>query len=97
MQVIKYLKENNFDEEIKNGSILVDFYADWCGPCKMMGSILEEINDIPILKVNVDEFPDIASHYGIMSIPTILLMQDGEEKTRSIGFKDKTEIEKMYK
>lgn len=95
--MLKYLKENDFEEEIKKDKMLVDFYADWCGPCKMMGSILEEIDDIDILKVNVDEYPDIASTYGVMSIPTIILMQDGEEKTRSIGFKAKEEIEKMYK
>ena len=58
--MIKYLEKDNFDEEVKSGRILVDFYADWCGPCKMMGAVLETMN-INILKVNVDEYPEIRS------------------------------------
>ena len=53
--MIKYLEKNNFNEEIKDGKVLVDFYADWCGPCKMLGEVLLELEDLNILKVNVDE------------------------------------------
>ena len=76
--MIKYLKEDNFHDEIKNGTILVDFFAEWCGPCKMMGRVLEDV-DFNILKVNTDEYPDIAREYGIMSIPTLILFKDGVE------------------
>lgn len=57
--MIKYLEKNNFNEEIKDGKVLVDFYADWCGPCKMLGEVLLELEDLNILKVNVDEHPEI--------------------------------------
>ena len=68
--MIKYLEKENLNEMIGNGITLVDFYADWCGPCKMLGSVLETIedNDIKILKVNVDEYSDLANRFIIMSI-----------------------------
>ena len=95
--MIKYLeKENDFDEIIK-GHVLVDFYADWCGPCKRLMTILEEINEIDILKVNVDMFPDIAKRYGIMSIPTLILFENSSEAKKEIGFKTKDEIIEMIK
>lgn len=95
--MIKYLKDNNYENEIKGKNILVDFYADWCGPCKMMGSQLEEINTIDILKVNVDEYPEIAKTFGIMSIPTLLVYKDGELINKSVGFKSKDEILNLVK
>lgn len=82
--MISYLK-NNFDAEIANRKVLVDFYADWCGPCRMMGEILERINEIDILKVNVDKFPLIAQRYGIMSIPTLMLFENGMMIKSSVG------------
>ena len=89
--MIKYL-ENNFDEEIASGKILVDFYADWCGPCRMMGDVLEEVNEINILKVNVDKFPQIAQRYGVISIPTLLLFNDGKIVKNNVGFMDKDSL-----
>ena len=83
--MIKYLKEENFDEEIKDGLVLVDFYADWCGPCKMMGQVLETMEDINVLKVNTDEFDELSMKYGVMSIPTIILFKDGREVAKNIG------------
>ena len=74
--MIKYLKEENFDNEIKNGKVVVDFYADWCGPCKALGEILEQLTDINILKINVDEHQDLAIQFGVMSIPTIILFEE---------------------
>ena len=90
----KYLKEENFDDEIKNGQVLVDFYADWCGPCKMMGQVLEELDNIKILKVNTDEFENLASRFGVMSIPTIILFKEGKEIAKNIGFMPKEELQK---
>ena len=95
--MIKYLEKDNFNEEIKKGKILVDFYADWCGPCKMMGKVLEKIDKVDILKVNVDDFPEIAREYGVMSIPTLIYMENGEEKNKNIGFITKDQVEEMLK
>ena len=90
--MIKYLeKEEDFNNLIQN-RVLVDFYADWCGPCKRLGTILEEINDIDILKVNVDLFQNISNKYGVMSIPTIIIFDKGNEIKKSIGFKTKNEL-----
>ena len=95
--MIKHLdKEEEFNEIIK-GNILVDFYADWCGPCKMLAPILEELEGIDVLKVNVDDFPDIATKYGVMSIPTLIKFVDGNETKKTIGFKTKEELEEEFK
>ncbi len=95
--MIKYLEKDNFEEEVKGKKILVDFYADWCGPCKMLGEVLEAIDEVDILKINVDQFPDLAIKFGVMSIPTLIYMEDGQEKTKNIGFIPKDEILKMTK
>ena len=95
--MIKYLeKQEDFNEIIK-GEVLVDFYADWCGPCKMMGTILEEIDFVDVLKVNVDDYPEIATKYGVMSIPTLIKFKDGEEVKKTIGYKTKDQLEVEYK
>lgn len=96
-----HLKDEDFNEEIKSGVVLVDFYADWCGPCKMLGPILEEIsnenNNVKIVKINVDSHEDLARQYGIMSIPTILVFKDGKEIHKNIGFVSKDEIDGWLK
>lgn len=94
--MIKYLENDNFDEEIKNGFMIVDFYADWCGPCKMLGEVLENLDE-NILKVNVDVFPSLATKYGVMSIPTMVFMKDGKEIKKEIGFRSKEEIQDILK
>ncbi len=95
--MIKYLeKEEDFNNLIQN-RVLVDFYADWCGPCKRLGAILEEINDIDILKVNVDLFQNISNKYGVMSIPTLIIFDKGNEIKKSIGFKTKEELIEFLK
>lgn len=94
--MVKYL-DSNFDNEIKNKKVLVDFYADWCGPCRMMGEVLENINGIEILKVNVDKFPEIAQRYMVMSIPTLLLMQDGQVIKSNVGFMNEDEVNEFIK
>jgi len=90
MSLIHY--EKDFDSLIKN-KVVVDFYADWCGPCKMMSVVLEElVDDVKIIKVNVDKHEDIARRFGVMSIPTLLLYKDGEIVEKNIGFTDKETI-----
>ena len=91
--MIKYLeKESDFKEIVKEGVTLVDFFAEWCGPCKLMGEVLEEMEDAKILKVNTDEFTDLAMSFGIMSIPTLILFKNGEEVEKRIGLQSKSEI-----
>lgn len=97
---MKYLeKESDFNELIKNEKVLVDFYADWCGPCRMISPIIEEIakedKNLEVIKVNVDNFENIARTYGIMSIPTLMVFKKGKEINKSVGFVNKDEIMKL--
>ena len=86
-------KDDNFDELISGELILVDFYADWCGPCKMLIPILEELGkEYKILKVNVDEFEDLARRYGIMSIPSLYLFRNSEIVDKKIGYQELEEL-----
>ena len=92
------LNENNFEEEVlkSNNKVLVDFYADWCGPCKMMSPIIDEIAEekqgIKVGKVNVDNNQELAIKYDVMSIPTIMLFENGKVSKTFIGVTDKQEI-----
>lgn len=94
---MKHLEENeNLYEIIKEGKWIVDFYATWCGPCKMLLPILEDLKDINIIKVDVDIHPELAKENGIMSVPTLLFTKDGEIIKKEIGFKDEEEITSIY-
>ena len=99
MTDIKNLSLDNFENEISSSNIpvLVDFWAEWCGPCKMLGPILEEISKdlkdkLQILKVNLDENQDLAMKYSIRSIPTLLLFKDGELIDTKVGLLPKSEL-----
>lgn len=100
MGVLKITSEN-FKSEVLGSSqkVLIDFYADWCGPCKMMGPVVEEIaeehSDVKVVKINVDNAEDIAIKYQIMSIPTLVVVKDGQEVNRSIGLISKEKIEEL--
>ena len=93
------LNSGNFEKEVLNSEqpVLIDFYADWCGPCKMMSPIIEEIaNELngkaKVGKINVDQNQDLAMKYGIMSIPTIIIFKEGKETKRFVGVRDKEEL-----
>ena len=96
--MLKKLNTQNFDNEVlnNNGVALVDFYADWCGPCKMVAPIVNEIanerSDITVGKVNVDENNSLAIKYGVVSIPTLIVFKDGKEQTRTVGYRPKEDI-----
>lgn len=97
MSLIHY--ENDFDSLIKDRAI-VDFYATWCGPCKMFGPIFEEVSeesDINFVKLDVDKNDDIARKYGVMTIPTVILFENGEELKKHIGLMNKEELEEFIK
>jgi thioredoxin 1 len=96
---INTLTDSTFDEEISgaNAPVLVDFWAEWCGPCKMIAPILEEIaneqgDKLRVAKLNVDENLEIARRFEVMSIPTLILFKDGEPQRRLIGAKGKGQL-----
>lgn len=94
----KKINSDEFKSEVleSRGYSFVDFYADWCGPCKMLSPIMDEVsNEYNVYKINVDEEGSLASEYGIMSIPCVILFKDGKEYKRSIGLKSKEDIINM--
>ena len=94
--MIKHLEnQEDFNRIINEKRVLVDFYAEWCGPCKMLAPVLEDVDFIDVLKVNVDEFQSISASYGVMSIPTLILFENGKEIKKEIGYKNLDEIKKM--
>ena len=99
---MKIVKTNEFDDVVKEGVVLVDFYADWCGPCKMISPILKELSgelegSADIVKVNVDEEGTLAQRFDVMSIPTLILFKDGKPVGRKNGFLPKPELDKFIK
>ena len=102
MQVLK-LNSENFEKEVLNESklVLVDFYADWCGPCNAMTPVIEELateldGKAKVGKINVDENSDIAVEYNVMSIPTLIIFQNGKEEKRLVGLRDKEELLNLF-
>ncbi len=93
--MVKLVNSNEFNEEISKGLVFVDFFANWCGPCKMLSPILEEVSneltDVKFIKVDVDSSGDIASMHSVMSIPTLMIFKDGKliNKTSGLMPKDK--------
>jgi thioredoxin 1 len=90
---IKKFSEESFDKEVSQGTILVDFYADWCGPCRMMNPVLEQLSQelkdkVTIAKLDIDHAQNVAMTYQVTSIPTLILFKAGKEVGRLVGLKD---------
>lgn len=94
--MIKHLKTNEEFKKMINNKILVDFYAEWCGPCQMLTPNLEKL-DIEVLKVDIDDFRDIAIEYGVMSVPTLIAFKNGEIIDTKVGYQDMEVLEKLCK
>ncbi|MBS7021257.1 MAG: thioredoxin [Firmicutes bacterium] len=97
---LKHANEQNFNEMVNgNGLVLVDFFATWCGPCKMLGPVLEDMasdrDSIDIVKVDIDESMNLARNYGIMSVPTLLLFKDGQVVAQTNGFQPKESLQRF--
>lgn len=88
--------EENFNELISSGEVLVDFFATWCGPCRMLMPVLEEISgdraNIKVVKIDVDECPNLARNYGVMSVPTLFLFKEGKQISKQNGYMPKEEL-----
>ena len=89
--------DQNFSDEVKSGTVLVDFWSPWCGPCKMIAPVLEELDSeigeqLKIAKLNVDNNPETAGRFGVMSIPTLMVFKDGEMVSKMVGFQPKEQL-----
>ena len=96
------LNQSNVEEALKEKKVTVlDFWAPWCGPCRMLGPIIDELSndnsgkDVTIAKINVDENQDLAVKYGVRGIPTVVVLKEGEEKTRKVGFTSKADFQSI--
>lgn len=102
---MEIITSEKFNEIRNEGKLVVDFFADWCGPCKMLSPVLEEVSkdykDITFVKVNVDDNEELAGEFGIMSIPCVFMLENGEVKNKFLGYIGKeaveTEIDKAFK
>lgn len=99
---MKNITKDTFNEEVKDGVVLVDFSADWCGPCKMISPILKELakemeDETSIVQVNVDEQSELAQRFDVMSIPTLILFKDGKQVGRKTGFLPKPKLQEFIK
>jgi thioredoxin 1 len=97
MSEVKHLTSDNFEEVTSKGLVLVDFWATWCGPCRMLGPILDQVaqemgDDAVIAKVNVEEEQDLAAKFGVRSIPALFIMKDGKVVKDFVGLKDKSTL-----
>lgn len=97
------VNKDSFEAEVlkAEGTVLIDFFADWCGPCKMLSPVIDEIaeeqREVKVCKINVDQEPELAMRYGVMSIPTLVVIRGGNEVNKSVGLVSKEEILDLIK
>ena len=99
---VQHIKTSEFDSFIAAGDVLVDFWATWCGPCKMLSPVLDELaaeysDRARFCKVNVDDEPELSARFGIASIPTLIFFKNGETLKKTVGYREKDELEGMLK
>lgn len=98
---ISHTDGNTFETEVLNakGTVLVDFFATWCGPCKMLSPVLEKVAekhpDVKVVKVDVDQASDLASQYGVMGVPTMIVFKDGQIANKAVGYKSEAGVEAL--
>lgn len=95
-----HLEKENFTNLIANKKVVLDFYATWCGPCKMFGPVFEKVSnesDLIFIKIDIDQHIELAKEYGIMSVPTILLLNNGEIIKKSLGYMNENEFKEFIK
>lgn len=97
--MIKHINSiEEFEKEIQNGKVLIDFYASWCGPCRMLSPVIEELeeegklNNINVIKVDVDQLPELASKYNVFSIPNLFLLDNGKIINNQLGYQNKIQL-----
>lgn len=99
--MVEEITEKEFSEKTKEGKVFVDCFATWCGPCKMLSPVIDEVakevTDYKFYKLDVDEAEEVAAKYGIMSIPTMLVFDEGKLKKTIVGFRTKDEIKEVLK
>lgn len=100
---VVYVNEDNFQSEVleSNKKVLIDFFATWCGPCQMLAPVIDEIadevSDVVVCKIDVDQCPELAKQYGVMSIPTLIVMENGQVRSTTLGAKPKQQILELIK
>lgn len=97
---VSEVSAQNFEKETRSGKVLVDFYGPWCGPCKRLTPVLEDLSDemegkVRFVKVNIDKAPELSSKYEVSAVPTLILFENGKEKARIQGFRDKTSLKQF--
>lgn len=97
---VREINAQNFDREIRSGKVLADFYGPWCPPCKQLSPVLDQLSDemdgkVTFIKINTDKAPDLTQSYAVRGLPTLILFENGKEKGRSVGFRNKEAIKRF--
>lgn len=97
---VREITPQSFEKEIRTGKVLVDFYGPWCGPCKRLSPVLDQVAEemkgkVEIVKVNIDKAPDLTDQYSVRGVPTVILFENGKEKGRFVGFHDKSAVKRF--